>query len=69
MLLSRCTAEELDARARRAEHQLTLARQARQWHLADRYRCEMRAVAAEYDRRTGESGLAPTRAMLRAEVG
>ncbi|MER7079021.1 hypothetical protein SAMN02982929_01389 [Saccharopolyspora kobensis] len=68
MQLSHCTTEELDARARRAEHQLTLARQSRQWHLADRYRREMRAVAAEYDRRLG-SGPHRTRAMLRAEVG
>ncbi|MGW1675879.1 hypothetical protein [Saccharopolyspora sp. NPDC002376] len=76
MLLNRCTTEELDDRARRAEHQLNLARQARQWHLAERYRHEMRAVAAECERRATDptdpaepAGTRRTRAMLRTEVG
>ncbi|KAA5834410.1 hypothetical protein ABT337_11510 [Saccharopolyspora hirsuta] len=70
MLLNRCTAEDLDARARRAEHQLNLARQARQWHLADRYRQEMRAIAAECERRHRDSGDQPgLSAVLRAEAG
>ncbi|MEV0697132.1 hypothetical protein AB0I53_04310 [Saccharopolyspora sp. NPDC050389] len=51
MILNQCTAAELDDRARRAEHHMTLALETRRWNLAQRYREEMRAVAAECARR------------------
>ncbi|MDA3630073.1 hypothetical protein [Saccharopolyspora oryzae] len=76
MILNSCTTEELDHRARRAEHQLNLARQARQWHLVERHRHELRAVVAECERRGTDpvdpaepAGSRRTRAMLRTEVG
>lgn len=51
MILHQCTEEELDNRVRRAEHHMNLALEERRWKLAQRYRRELLAVAAEYDRR------------------
>ncbi|MGW3470907.1 hypothetical protein ACWDKQ_21175 [Saccharopolyspora sp. NPDC000995] len=51
MFLNQCTEEDLDNRARRAEHHMNIALEARRWNLAQRYRFEMLAVAAECDRR------------------
>ncbi|MGW5646032.1 hypothetical protein ACWEV3_33490 [Saccharopolyspora sp. NPDC003752] len=51
MILHKCTEAELDDRARRAEHHMNIALESRRWNLAQRYREEMRAVAAESARR------------------
>ncbi|MEU5847128.1 hypothetical protein [Saccharopolyspora shandongensis] len=51
MILHKCTPAELDDRARRAEHHMNIALESRRWNLAQRYREEMRAVAAECARR------------------
>ncbi len=40
MFLNQCTEEDLDNRARRAEHHMNLALEARRGNLAQRYRFE-----------------------------
>ena len=57
MILHQCTMEELDNRARRAEHHMNLALEERRWNLAQRHRRELLAVAAECDRRVRELDL------------